>query len=108
MFSRFMKLGRAVWFSIALLILGGAPLWAQASSCPSTAIGGQTGRSYRLVSQSLVTETRTVQLSTGLPCGIGGSATSTTSEQYNVGYYEDADGNTARVDCRNGRITGWV
>jgi hypothetical protein len=109
MLSRFMKTARAVGYSIALVALSGSPVWAQASQCPKNAIGGQTGRSYTLRSQSLVTETRTVQLSLGgAACGVGGSAGGTIAEQYNVGYYEAENGDTARVDCRTGQIIGWV
>jgi FlaG/FlaF family flagellin (archaellin) len=107
MFSRIMNVTRAVGFSIALLVLsGGVPLWSQASDCPDTAIGGQTGTNYNLVSQSLVTETRTVTVNAGI-CGIGGSATTTTVTQYNVGYYSNSTGDIAIVDCRTGRIIGW-
>jgi hypothetical protein len=104
-----MKVTRAVIYSIALLGLSVGPLWAQASPCPSRAVGGQSGQTYTLRSQSLVTETNSVQLSVGgTACGVGGSAGGQTSEQYNVGYYENEDGDIARVDCRTGQITGWV
>lgn len=105
--SQFMKATRAVIYSIALVILSGAPLWGQASDCPDNAVGGQSGQNYRLVGQSLVTVTSTVQLNTGLPCAIGGSAGGTIQEQYNVGFYQNAAGDIARVDCRTGRILGW-
>jgi hypothetical protein len=109
MLSRFMKTARAVGYSIALLGLSVGPLWAQASQCAQNAVGGQTGDSYTLRSQSLVTETRIVQLSLGgAACGVGGSTGGQVSEQYNVGYYENASGNVARVDCRTGRVLGWV
>jgi hypothetical protein len=110
MFSRFMKVSRGVCLAIALVALSGAPLWAQASACAQYAVGGQTGKSYKLKSQSLVTETQTVQLSIGgAACGVGGQTGGQLSEQYNVGYYESEDGGPlAKVDCRTGRVLGWA
>ena len=109
MLSRFMKAARAVIYSIALVGFSVGPLWAQASPCPSRATGGQSGQTYVLRSQSLVTVTTSVQLSVGgTACGVGGSTGGQVSEQYNVGYYENEDGDVARVDCRTGQITGWV
>jgi hypothetical protein len=103
-----MNLGRAVLYSIALLALSGQPLPAQASDCEESAVGGQSGMTYTLIAQSLVTETRTVQISAGGECLVGAETEVTIEEQYNVGYYENEEGSIARVDCRTGRILGWV
>jgi hypothetical protein len=108
MLSRIVKVGRAVLFAVALLGLSGAPLFGQASDCPESAVGGQSGMSYTLVAQSLVTETRTVQLSVGGECLAGTETSVTIEEQYNVGYYENSDGDIAKVDCRTGKIIGWA
>jgi hypothetical protein len=106
MLSRIMKTARAVGYSIALVGLSVGPLWAQASACPQSARGGQTGDPYTLRSQSLVTETRTVQLSAGgISCGVGGSTSAQIAEQYNVGYYENTRTHgVVRVDCRTGDV----
>jgi len=109
MLSRFMKTARAVGYSVALLALSGSILWANPSDCAESAVGGQTGQSYTLEYQSLVTETTSGTLSAGGPCGVGGSISGSTAEQYHVGYYRNSStGAVARVDCRTGRITGWV
>jgi hypothetical protein len=107
MLSRIRNLVRSVLWAVALVGLSGAPaLWAQASDCPESAVGGQTGDPYTLQSQSLVTETTTVQLSTGGgSCLLGGSTTVTTEEQYNVGYYKNTNtGAVVKVDCRTGEV----
>ena len=107
MFSRFLKAGRAAGYAVALLALSGGWLRAEVTDCPESAIGGQTGQSYSLNYQSLVTQTTTVTLSTGGPCLLGGSATTTTSEQYYVGYYEnESTGDVVKVDCRSGKVIG--
>ena len=107
MLSRTFKMARAVGYAAALLVLsGGVPLRADPSDCPENAVGGQTGQSYHLQSQSLVTETTSGSLSIGgSACGVGGSTTGTYSEQYHVGYYLNLSTNqTVAVDCRTGRI----
>jgi hypothetical protein len=105
-----MKVTRAVGYAIALLVLSGAPLWADPSDCAEWGQGGQTGQSYHLESQSLATETTSGSLSVGGPaCGVGGSAGGTFAEQYHIGYYRNLSTQAiARVDCRTGRILGWV
>jgi hypothetical protein len=105
MLARIKNFVRGALFAIAVVGLSGAPLLAQASGCPENATGGQTGQPYRLRSQSLVTETRTVQVSTGSPCLVGGSATVETQEQYNVGYYQNLVTDAlVKVDCRTGQV----
>jgi hypothetical protein len=105
MWVRIKHFVRVAAFAVAAAGLGGAPLWAQASDCGETAVGGQSGHPYKLKSQSLMTETRTYQVSTGGPCAVGGSATVQYQEQYNVGFYENqVTGDVLKVDCRTGRV----
>jgi hypothetical protein len=107
MFSRIMKVTRAMAYAVALLVLSGTQVRADGpSDCPENAIGGQTGQSYHLVSQSLATETTSGSLSVGGPaCGVGGSTSGSFAEQYHIGYYlNESTNTTVRVDCRTGRI----
>lgn len=99
---------RAAACAIALLGLSGGIAWAGPTECQETAVGGQTGQSYTRISQSLVTEIQTVELSAGGDCLLGGSSTVTIEEQYYVGYYRNNEtGAVARVDCRTYKITSW-
>lgn len=66
MLKKIETLIRTCTFLIALFALGGGPLWADGpTECPEDAVGGQTGQSYTLQSQSLVTETHSGSIGVG-------------------------------------------
>ena len=90
---------------VAAHVLSGGVIWAEPSDCAASGVGGQTGDSYSLQYQSLVTETTTATLGAGGSCGISASTGGTRSEQYYVGYYHnDTSGGSVAVDCRTGRV----
>jgi hypothetical protein len=98
---------RACAFVVALYALGGGPLLADGpTECPEDAVGGQTGQSYTLQSQSLVTETHSGSIGVGGgSCVIQLKDEGSWSEQFYVGYYVNQETQRlVRVDCRTGRI----
>jgi hypothetical protein len=102
---------RACGLVFALYWLSGGPLLADGPThCAASAVGAQTGQDYTLSYQSLVTETHNGTLSVGGGgCPVQLSEGTTEAEQYYVGYYVNQVTNqVARVDCRTGRVTGWV
>jgi hypothetical protein len=107
MFVKHGQLMRACAVVIALQFMA-APLFATPSDCADTATGSQTGNSYSKVGQSTRTVTTVVELQAGV-CGVSGSASQTTTETYNVGYYRNqTTGQIAIVNCSTGQILGWL
>ena len=103
MFMRNTLLVRASALALGFSVLGSSLAFADPSDCTETAIGGQTGRTYNLIGQSEVTETRTVTLDAGGGCGLSAGTEVTYQETYNVGTYTDGT-NTVRVNCSTGQV----
>ena len=107
MFVKHGHLIRACAVAIMLQLVA-VPLLASPTECADQATGAQTGDSYTLTGTSSRTVTTTVELQAGV-CGVSGSVTETTSETYNVGYYQnDSTGKTAIVNCSTGQVLGWL